>query len=1034
MLRVVLRIVEFSASLKLAVLLILAMAFIFALGTVVEAAWGTPAAQFGTYQTWWFNLCLILLAINIFAAAAVRFPWKRHQTGFVITHLGLLILLLGAATGRIYGIDAQIFVYELGADHRAYADDLHFQLALHTQEKIADAKEDAVTLAFQPGVFSWQDYGPMFRFNQADDQSGPEWWMWKAFRTFGGWMFAIADRTRAGDVLYDRDGVKLEVLDYYADSRQVAAPMIQVMLALPTTQRMRADGKSEDAPVAWAPFSLSVTPAPKQTDQYPNGLGARELAGGGHLAFWLAGSDEQVQAFLNGGPKGDLGEKGQVVLWAGGKKHSFLVHEKLGQGRFPLAGTGLEAELAAYWPRADLDRDLSREGRFVWTGDPNADTPDHPAVKIAIYREDKPSGELVLFAKTPDDSIHDYKNRVFGDYWFDPPKDPSQQANATSLITGGGSRIDIIQGPEEKLYYRYWRRSEKKLEFARELPAKGSPESTVPAFTMPAGQQQLYVKEFIGSETPVADKVLPLPFDREKNIGVRQPAAHVRLTVDGNTEEFWILAYIGPPEETPRHDLQHRTVFGKDRFASLIMPVDSIDIGFRTRLSQFTRKLDPGTSQPSHYSSTIDIIDRNRDRTVFAASLEGARPVDLKAPTPRTASDIASVSGIALDGKQRFLYWIDPLQRTIQRVRIEDGKVGEVVEGLVETGLRDPQGLALDAAAKSLFWSDHEVTSSGDRSLIYRANLDGTQAKVVATLTGFAVDLAADSEGQSIYWLDPWRGAIGRVSYDGKDVEDNLVGGLDQPGGLAIDPATRQIFWTEQGAGVIRRASFDGSDEKAIVVQEQHERPVRIAVDSAAGKIYWSDIGEGQIVHREDGPSVPERFHKIRRADLSGESVEDVVTRGVHDPGNLVIDADNGRLYWAQDAVHRRDVWITMNAPIEFSDPTTQRRFRIFQEAFNGPWKPGEPQFEANVPASSDKVELYQSVLTVNSDPGRPVRNAGCLLVVLGIATMFYMRAYFITGKRPTPESAEKPTPASETETAAASSKKNRKRKSETPV
>ncbi len=90
--RAALRIYEFAASLKLAVVLILAMAYVLALATIIEAAWGTPAAQFGVYQTWWFNLGVVLLAVNIFCAAAIRFPWKRYQTGFVITHIGLLVL------------------------------------------------------------------------------------------------------------------------------------------------------------------------------------------------------------------------------------------------------------------------------------------------------------------------------------------------------------------------------------------------------------------------------------------------------------------------------------------------------------------------------------------------------------------------------------------------------------------------------------------------------------------------------------------------------------------------------------------------------------------------------------------------------------------------------------------------------------------------------------------------------------------------------------------------------------------------------
>ena len=84
-----------------------------------------------------------------------------------------------------------------------------------------------------------------------------------------------------------------------------------------------------------------------------------------------------------------------------------------------------------------------------------------------------------------------------------------------------------------------------------------------------------------------------------------------------------------------------------------------------------------------------------------------------------------------------------------------------------------------------------------------------------------------------------------------------------------------------------------------------------------------------------------------------------------------------------------------MNAPVEFSNTKTGQTYRLFQESFSGPWKPGSVEYEQMVSATSEKQELYLSVLTVNADPGRWIRNLGCLFIVLGIATMFYMRAYF---------------------------------------
>jgi hypothetical protein len=48
---------------------------------------------------------------------------------------------------------------------------------------------------------------------------------------------------------------------------------------------------------------------------------------------------------------------------------------------------------------------------------------------------------------------------------------------------------------------------------------------------------------------------------------------------------------------------------------------------------------------------------------------------------------------------------------------------------------------------------------------------------------------------------------------------------------------------------------------------------------------------------------------------------------------------------------------------------------------------------------STERDKVFVSVLTVNYSPGRGLVNAGCLLVVAGIITMFYMRAYFFKAK-----------------------------------
>ena len=110
------------ASLRLAVALIALYAAVAAWATLVERSRGADAARFGIYETGWFAALNALLALNILAAVLIRFPWRRRQTGFVVTHVGILVLLAGFLASRQSGIEAQLPIVEGHAAHRAYQD------------------------------------------------------------------------------------------------------------------------------------------------------------------------------------------------------------------------------------------------------------------------------------------------------------------------------------------------------------------------------------------------------------------------------------------------------------------------------------------------------------------------------------------------------------------------------------------------------------------------------------------------------------------------------------------------------------------------------------------------------------------------------------------------------------------------------------------------------------------------------------------------------------------------------------------------
>ena len=65
------------------------------------------------------------------------------------------------------------------------------------------------------------------------------------------------------------------------------------------------------------------------------------------------------------------------------------------------------------------------------------------------------------------------------------------------------------------------------------------------------------------------------------------------------------------------------------------------------------------------------------------------------------------------------------------------------------------------------------------------------------------------------------------------------------------------------------------------------------------------------------------------------------------------------------------------------NDPMTHRGFTFYQSRYSA----------VQDPQTGQPTGQFQSVLQVGTDPGRPVKYAGCLVIVLGIFVQFYMRA-----------------------------------------
>ena len=267
--------------------------------------------------------------------------------------------------------------------------------------------------------------------------------------------------------------------------------------------------------------------------------------------------------------------------------------------------------------------------------------------------------------------------------------------------------------------------------------------------------------------------------------------------------------------------------------------------------------------------------------TVFALAM-GRATIAVTARDPGGLEAVQTfavlVVGAGSLGAVNRLYWTDAGSDRIQRAHLD----GSGIEDVVDRGLVNPRGLAVDQTAGKLYWSDY----GSDR--IQRANLDGSEIEDLVT-SGLQIPLALalDAAGGKLYWTDNGTDRIQRSNFDGTEIED-LVTGLRTPLGLALDAAAGKLYWTDSGADKIQRADLDGSQVEDLVTTGL-QIPRGLALDAAAGKLYWADSGTD----------------RIQRANLDGTEIEDLVTTGLGTPRGLALDVSAGKLYWADSSTDK---------------------------------------------------------------------------------------------------------------------------------
>jgi hypothetical protein len=228
---------------------------------------------------------------------------------------------------------------------------------------------------------------------------------------------------------------------------------------------------------------------------------------------------------------------------------------------------------------------------------------------------------------------------------------------------------------------------------------------------------------------------------------------------------------------------------------------------------------------------------------------------------------------------------------------------------VIVSGAHLPDGIAVDAAAGHIYWTNMGSSPGTNDGSIERADLDGRHRKMIVPpgVTFTPKQIQLDKKNGKLYWCDREGMRVMRANLDGTQVETLVQTGQgdvdrrDQTRwcvGIALDPERGQIYWTQKGPdngelGRIFRAGLDiparqSADERTDIELffDRLPEPIDLELDHGNRVLYWTDRGD------------PPRGNTVNRAsiDAKPQAPEIVLTHLMEGIG-IALDIPRNRMF-----------------------------------------------------------------------------------------------------------------------------------------
>jgi hypothetical protein len=225
----------------------------------------------------------------------------------------------------------------------------------------------------------------------------------------------------------------------------------------------------------------------------------------------------------------------------------------------------------------------------------------------------------------------------------------------------------------------------------------------------------------------------------------------------------------------------------------------------------------------------------------------------------------------------------------------------------IVTNCKLPDGIAVDAKAGHIYWTNMGVPNLNDGS-IERADLDGRNRRVVVPqgITHTPKQIHLNKDNGKLYWCDREGMRVMRANLDGSQVETLVETGRgdkdshDQTRwcvGITIDPKLRKIYWTQKGPdkggqGRLFRANIDipkgesPAKRSDIEVLFDHlPEPIDLELNLANRVLYWTDRGD------------PPRGNTVNRAPIDEKAEPEILIKHLMEGIGIALDVPGNRMF-----------------------------------------------------------------------------------------------------------------------------------------